>query len=541
MKILVMKFRHIGDVLLTTPLLSNLKHYYPDATIDFALNKGCEAMIEGNPNIRKIHIYDRDKIKNSKIFKHIKLEFEFAKAIKDEKYDLFIQTTEGDRGIFIAKFAKTKRIISFESKSYIMNKFITDKLSTNLDKMHIVDINLLPLKVLNLEPIHKKVEISTAKELDFELPPKFIHMHITSRWMFKCVDNANMAEILDFANSKLPVVLTADKVKEELEKVKVVLALAKSKPINLAGKLSLKEVNTISKKASIYIGVDTAIMHMAAANNTHCIALFGPSLAYIWGPWDNDLMQSGYKKPCGIQKMGKHTLIQKEMSPDIYASKAKFRANKELLKFDNEWMSKIKDIIQETINSVFGSDTKLVLTEFIGGDSKRYTYVHPFDKNRCVKVLIDKEAEDFNMKDSEIYDFLGEIMGDFVPKHESGFVDTNMGKGIVSELIRDENGEISQNLTNYLKNNKFDLHEELDKFVTLLIKNDLYFYDFNLNNFLVQKTASGKKLRFIDLKSFKNSRSALNLERSDFFAKKKLRRRVKKLYEILGITLPDFI
>lgn len=68
MKILVIKFRNIGDVLLTTPLIENLHHYYPDATIDFALNKGTEAMIEGNPYINKIHIYDRQSA-NSGFFK----------------------------------------------------------------------------------------------------------------------------------------------------------------------------------------------------------------------------------------------------------------------------------------------------------------------------------------------------------------------------------------------------------------------------------------------------------------------------------------
>ena len=53
MKILVLKFRNIGDVLLMTPLLSNLKQYYPKAQIDVAINKGTEAMVSLNPNINK--------------------------------------------------------------------------------------------------------------------------------------------------------------------------------------------------------------------------------------------------------------------------------------------------------------------------------------------------------------------------------------------------------------------------------------------------------------------------------------------------------
>ena len=57
MKILLLKFRNIGDVLLITPLISNLKDHYPDAQIDIAVNKGTESMLTINPNINKLIIY----------------------------------------------------------------------------------------------------------------------------------------------------------------------------------------------------------------------------------------------------------------------------------------------------------------------------------------------------------------------------------------------------------------------------------------------------------------------------------------------------
>jgi len=50
MKILLLKFRNIGDVLLITPLVSNLKAYYKDAQIDVAVNHHTEPMINLNPN-----------------------------------------------------------------------------------------------------------------------------------------------------------------------------------------------------------------------------------------------------------------------------------------------------------------------------------------------------------------------------------------------------------------------------------------------------------------------------------------------------------
>ncbi|AQW86534.1 heptosyltransferase III [Campylobacter pinnipediorum subsp. caledonicus] len=315
MKILVMKFRNIGDVLLTTPLLSNLKHHFPDAQIDFALNKGCEAVLQDNPNINKIHIYDRQAAKNNGIFKRILTELRFIKAIKKEKYDIAIQTTTGDRGIIIAKYAKIKKIISFEGKNKAINKLITDKVLKSKWDTHTIDRNLEILKVLNLKPIHKKVEIFFDKNNinHLDLPENFIHVHLTSRWIFKCIKDETMAEIIDFCENKMQtkVVITADNNEIEKNKVKSVINICKSSPINLSGKLSLKQVAALNKKSLLFIGVDTAIMHIAAANDTPVIAFFGPSGVFEWGPWDNNLTQNEYKNINGNQKMGKHCVFQK--------------------------------------------------------------------------------------------------------------------------------------------------------------------------------------------------------------------------------------
>jgi heptosyltransferase-3 len=65
MKILLLKFRNIGDVLLITPLVSNLKAYYKDAQIDVAVNHHTDPMINLNPNINKVIIYERESVKRN--------------------------------------------------------------------------------------------------------------------------------------------------------------------------------------------------------------------------------------------------------------------------------------------------------------------------------------------------------------------------------------------------------------------------------------------------------------------------------------------
>ena len=90
MKILLLKYRNIGDVLLITPLINNLKAYYPEAQIDVSVNKGTESMISLNPKINKVIIYDRKIIKSLSLLRKLWKEIQFSYAFRKEHYDIVI-------------------------------------------------------------------------------------------------------------------------------------------------------------------------------------------------------------------------------------------------------------------------------------------------------------------------------------------------------------------------------------------------------------------------------------------------------------------
>ena len=318
-----MKFMHIGDVLLTTPLLKNLRYHFPSARIDFALNKGTEEMITENPSVGKIHIYDRQKIKKLPLPQRLKEEAKFAIKLRKENYDIVINLTRGDRGLFLATFSGSNLVISHPSnKNHFFNRFIHRKLP-DIQRKHWVDINLDALRVLGKNPVEKRVRIYWNEQIERNIENilktekiknrQFIHFHPVSRWLFKCLDDKLAANIIDYCqkNLRLPVVITAAPVQEEMEKIGNILSYCETGPINLAGKLSLKETAALNKRSRLYIGVDTAIMHISAANEIPTLAFFGPSIPYAWAPWDNDYMENGYICYRGNQRMGKHRILQK--------------------------------------------------------------------------------------------------------------------------------------------------------------------------------------------------------------------------------------
>ena len=204
--------------------------------------------------------------------------------------------------------------------TWIKTVFFKNIYTHNLPKQelrHTIETNIDPLRQLNIPIKHKKVEVFWSQD-DERLVQKeltnineFVHIHPVSRWLFKCIADSIMSQIIDYCELELglKVVITASPEKFELEKVSNILNYCKSEPVNLSGKLSLKQTAALNKKAKLFIGVDTAIMHISASNNIPVLAFFGPSGADQWGPWDNNLMESGYSKRNGFQTMGRHRVF----------------------------------------------------------------------------------------------------------------------------------------------------------------------------------------------------------------------------------------
>ena len=316
MKILLVKFRNIGDVLLTSPLITNLKNNYPDAQIDFSLNKGTESMLTFNPNLNEIIPYDREAIKAFPLIKRFWYEVQFIKLFKKKNYDMVINLTEGDRGNLIAWFSNAPIRIGYKNISLFFKNAITLEIPKQKLR-HSIEQSLDPLRVLNLPISNKSVEIFWSDEdekiinKELENIDNFIHIHPVSRWLFKCISDSTMSKIIDYCEIELgvKVIITASQDKFEINKIKNILSYTKSNPINFSGRFSLKQTAALNKKAKLFIGVDTSIMHISAANNIPVLAFFGPSGACHWGPWDNTLMESGYTKISGPQVMGVHRVI----------------------------------------------------------------------------------------------------------------------------------------------------------------------------------------------------------------------------------------
>ncbi|TAN45400.1 MAG: putative lipopolysaccharide heptosyltransferase III [Nitrospirae bacterium] len=330
-KILVIKLRHIGDVLLAAPVFQALKENFPQAHLSALVNSGTEDMLRGNPLIDELTVLDRSVKKLPKVKRYLK-EALFLKKIRDAGFDMTVDLTGGDRAAVISLISGARFRIGWKDKKGFAGKqrFYTH-LSEPEHKRHTVLQNIdvvrhwgINTEDLSVDFFVPDTAASSAEDIFREAKAasssKVVHVHPTSRWLFKCWKDEYTAQIIKWLLSKgHTVALTSSSEKKELEKARNILSLAGAHKnlIDLCGKTSLKQLGAISEKSDLFFGVDSAPMHIAAAVGTPVVALFGPSGAFHWGPWDNApaktiQLQSPYEKRNGIQVFGRHTVIQSD-------------------------------------------------------------------------------------------------------------------------------------------------------------------------------------------------------------------------------------
>jgi heptosyltransferase-3 len=311
---LVIKLRHHGDVLLASPVLSTLKAHAPKMEIDALVYDDTAPMLEGHPALSRLHAVGR-QWKTQGFLKRALLERELFARLRERRYDLLVHLSEQPRGAWLARTLGARYGVapSMAGRGSFWRGSFTHFYPL-VKQRHQVEVNLDALRRIGVQPSAEQRKLSFAtgfqaeKKISELAQKAFIHVHPASRWRFKCWPAEKNAELIDrLAAEGHRVVVTAAPDAEERALVEDILKRTKSKPLNLAGQLSIKELGALTARAHLFIGVDSMPMHLAAAMGTPTVALFGPSGATKWGPWKvaHRVVVSAHScRPCGQDGCG---------------------------------------------------------------------------------------------------------------------------------------------------------------------------------------------------------------------------------------------
>jgi len=320
---LVVKLRHHGDVLLASPVFPVLRAAAGNAEIDALVYEDTRPMLEGHPAIAQVHGIDRAWKQLSAPARAAR-EWRLFTALRARRYDLLVHLSEHPRGAWLARSLGVRHAVAPNvsgKSSYWKNSF-THLFAQPLNaRRHMVEWNLDALRRIGIQPPPEERRLGLVPGAEAEARVRtllashglerrpFVHVHPASRWGFKCWPEERMAELIGALQARgHAVVLTGAPTEDERRQVAAILAGCAQKPADLSGQLSLKELAALTARARLFVGVDSAPMHMAAAMGTPVVALFGPSGEAQWGPWGvpHRVVASLVHpcRPCGIDGCG---------------------------------------------------------------------------------------------------------------------------------------------------------------------------------------------------------------------------------------------
>jgi ADP-heptose:LPS heptosyltransferase len=268
MKVLVIRFSSIGDIVLTTPVIRLLKTQLDDAEVHYATKIQFKSIVEHNPYIDKIHYLEGNLS-------------EFIKQLKLEKFDYVVDLHHNLRTLLI-KLALRTRTRSFNKLNFKKWLLVNVKLNFMPSK-HLVDRYIEACAELQIRNDALGLDFFIADEDDVPLD----WLPLSHRFGF--VAYAMGAQ---HATKKLPldkmialcakiarpiVLLGGQKEHQEGEQIKAHFEKAPSRTIilNGCGKYNLGQSASLLKKSQLVFTHDTGLMHIAAAFKKEVISIWG--------------------------------------------------------------------------------------------------------------------------------------------------------------------------------------------------------------------------------------------------------------------------
>ncbi len=339
-KILIVRYRFIGDTVLTTPFIENVKENFPHAQIDVLVSPNSGELLENNPNIDKVIYFD-----NTKFHKYEGRDaslgisttlynsfFSCIRGLRKEKYDLAFVLKRSFSSALLSVLAGIKHRAGFntELRSFLLTYGV--KYDKNL---HELDNFLNCLKAIDINPRKLIPRIYPTQEEEVKangflvrldrFKPKVL-IHATSAHPYKQWPKRYFAKLMDNLYEKYGAQFVFTGAKIDKEAYEKILDWCKNKNkfkiLNLCGLTSIRECYSVYKGLDLAICVDSGNAHIAAASGIPTYVLYGPTSPERWLPIGKSVFPIRLNQllpcqPCNVKIECSHISCMKLLTPGI--------------------------------------------------------------------------------------------------------------------------------------------------------------------------------------------------------------------------------
>jgi ADP-heptose:LPS heptosyltransferase len=270
-------------VILFTPVLYNIREYFPNSEITVFIEKKAYEVIKDNPYIDK---YITVKF-NGKISPSI------YKEIKKKKYDLVLDFYGNPRTALITYFSKAKYRAGFNFRIRKFAYNIVTKIESS--KLHNLEFNLKLLEELNIPIKSKEIYIHTD-EIHRKTAENWFNSNILNKkniigivisggWNSKIYPEKDYIELLNLINKKYIVEFVFFWGNEEEMQRSRLIKNGLNENCHIAPELNLKTLAEFYKYCTLLIGNDSGPLHLAVTSKNPVLEISGPINPLLQGPY----------------------------------------------------------------------------------------------------------------------------------------------------------------------------------------------------------------------------------------------------------------
>ena len=299
-RVLVVKLRSIGDTVLSTPSLIALKRFLPNAEIDILLEDWVAPLLVGSDAVDNVLTVGNglaDRLNT-------------GRELRRRHYDVVFNQHGGTTATFLTFASGARHRVGYSHYQY---SFLHNHLSgsaadfwgrtaVHSAEQQLALLGFIGVPVGDLPKSRLSVAAEAARSIDEKLAMAGISgpyalFHPTTAFLTKQWATENFAHTAEFVND-IGLAVMAVGSKPESKTLNSLRELSPV-PVITFDDLSLPEITALASRASLFVGNDSGIAHIAAAVNTPSVVIFGSSNRDHWRPWTDSPNEIVYKQfPC---------------------------------------------------------------------------------------------------------------------------------------------------------------------------------------------------------------------------------------------------
>lgn len=281
LRILVTRLSHIGDCILTLPMVRAIKREYPDSYVAWAVERPANQLLELHPDIDQIIQVPKGWLSRPSNW------FSLSRQLRRFQFDVAIDPQGITKSALLGWLSGAGQRIGIRGKwGRELSPLLNNELVVTR-KTHLVDRSLELLQSLGVTdltvdfglPVCPQARESMERfRRDADLPDRFVILNPGASWPSKRWENPRFAEVAkdlwDQHQVRSLITWAGD---QEQQMAVEINQLAPDSTL-LAPQTSLREFAALARRAEFFIGCDTGPLHIAVAMGCPCVGLYGTTL-----------------------------------------------------------------------------------------------------------------------------------------------------------------------------------------------------------------------------------------------------------------------